>query len=69
MKIDLHEITIRDLFDGFTEDDANGIVTGYHGQLNMRPVYQLPDISHKRDIKCLCILSMSMYHNCDIIKT
>ena len=28
MDIDLHEITIRDLFDGFTEDDANGIVMG-----------------------------------------
>lgn len=40
MKIELHNIPIRDLFDNFNEDEENGIVTGYHGQLNMRPVYQ-----------------------------
>jgi hypothetical protein len=44
MDINLHEITIRDLFDKYYEDDENGIVTGYHGQLNMRPVYQLVNI-------------------------
>jgi len=32
MDINLHEITIRDLFDKYYEDDENGIVTGYHGQ-------------------------------------
>ncbi len=40
MDIKLHEITIRELYDQYTEDDENGIVTGYHGNLNMRPVYQ-----------------------------
>lgn len=57
MDINLHEITIRDLFDKYYEDDENGIVTGYHGQLNMRPVYQREFI-YKEDQKRAVINSI-----------
>lgn len=62
------DLSIKDLIDGYSDNQENGVF-GYKGKLNIRPAYQLPDISHKRDIKCLCILSMSIYHNCDIIKS
>lgn len=39
MNIELHEITIRDLYDGYVDSDDEGTV-GYHGLLNIRPAYQ-----------------------------
>ncbi|MBR1734071.1 MAG: DUF262 domain-containing protein [Alphaproteobacteria bacterium] len=39
MKIKLHEITIRELFDGYRNNDEEGVV-GYSGHLNIRPKYQ-----------------------------
>ena len=39
MKIELQRITIRQLVDGFTDNDEEG-VTGYGGRLNIRPKYQ-----------------------------
>ena len=39
MKILLHEIPIRDVVTGYTNDDEEG-VTGYGGRLNIRPKYQ-----------------------------
>ena len=39
MKIELHNIKIRDLVDGYIDNDLEG-VTGYHGHLDIRPKYQ-----------------------------
>ena len=39
MKIDLKEITVRDLVDGYT-DDGEGGVRGYGGKLDIRPPFQ-----------------------------
>lgn len=39
MKIDLKEITIRELVEGY-EDNSEGGVKGYGGRLNIRPPYQ-----------------------------
>lgn len=39
MEIKLQEITIRDLFDGYVNDEENGVVA-YGGKLNVRPKYQ-----------------------------
>ena len=39
MKIELHEIPIRDLVKGYVDNDEEGVV-GYGGQLNLRPPYQ-----------------------------
>lgn len=39
MDISLHEITIRDLAQGYVDEEENG-VWGYGGKLNIRPQYQ-----------------------------
>lgn len=39
MKIELHQIKIRELIDGYKNDDEEGVVA-YHGLLNVRPKYQ-----------------------------
>ncbi|TMC49248.1 MAG: DUF262 domain-containing protein [Chloroflexi bacterium] len=39
MKIELHEITIRQVIEGYADDGEDGVV-GYGGQLDIRPKYQ-----------------------------
>jgi len=39
MKIQLHEIPIKEVFDGFVDSEENGVV-GYGGKLNIRPAFQ-----------------------------
>ena len=39
MKIELQEIKIRDLVEGFKDSDEEGVV-GYGGKLDIRPKYQ-----------------------------
>ena len=39
MKIELHEITVRDLVEGYKDCQEEGVV-GYDGRLNIRPPYQ-----------------------------
>lgn len=39
MKIELKEISIRNLFEGYINNNENGVV-GYNGKLNIRPPYQ-----------------------------
>lgn len=39
MKIELHEITVREVAENYTDNAENG-VTGYNGRLNIRPVFQ-----------------------------
>lgn len=39
MKIELHEILIKDISDGYLDQNELGVV-GYHGKLNIRPKYQ-----------------------------
>ena len=40
MKIELHEITVRDVFNGYENNEATGRVVAYGGKLNVRPEYQ-----------------------------
>lgn len=39
MEITMHEITVREIFNGYINNGENG-VTGYGGNLNIRPKYQ-----------------------------
>lgn len=39
MEIKLHEIPVREVFEGFRDDQENGVV-GYGGRLNIRPAFQ-----------------------------
>jgi hypothetical protein len=39
MKIELQEITVRELIKGYHDNDESGVV-GYSGNLNIRPAYQ-----------------------------
>jgi len=39
MKIELHEISIRDVYKGYINNDEEGVV-GFGGRLNIRPKYQ-----------------------------
>lgn len=39
MKIELHKIPVRDVFEGYRNSDEEGVV-GYRGMLNIRPKYQ-----------------------------
>ena len=39
MKVELHEITIRDVVDGYRDNAEEGVF-GYGGKLNIRPPYQ-----------------------------
>lgn len=39
MKIELHEITVGEICDGYVDNDEEGVV-GYGGLLNIRPKYQ-----------------------------
>jgi hypothetical protein len=39
MKIDLHEIPVKDLVDGYVDNQEEGVY-GYGGRLNIRPKYQ-----------------------------
>jgi hypothetical protein len=39
MTINLTQIKLRDLFDGYVNSGEDGVV-GYHGRLDIRPKYQ-----------------------------
>lgn len=39
MEIELHDITVRELTEGFADNEEDGVV-GYNGQLDIRPPYQ-----------------------------
>lgn len=39
MKIKMHEILIREVFDGYKDSQENGVVA-YGGRLNVRPAFQ-----------------------------
>lgn len=40
MEIKLYEISVRDVFDGYKNDEESGQVVAYGGKLNVRPAYQ-----------------------------
>lgn len=40
MEIELHEISVRDVFKGYENNIATGQVVAYDGKLNVRPAYQ-----------------------------
>ena len=48
MKIDPHEITVRELTKGFS-DDGDGGVRGYDGKLDIRPPYQREFVYEEKD--------------------
>lgn len=39
MKIEMHEITIKEVYDGYIDNDEEGVIA-YGGKLNVRPAYQ-----------------------------
>ena len=48
MTISLTQIKLRDLFDGYKNDEEEGVV-GYHGRLDIRPAYQREFIYPEKD--------------------
>ena len=48
MSINLTQIKLRDLFDGYKNNDEDGIV-GYHGRLDIRPKYQREFIYNEKE--------------------
>lgn len=56
MKIEEHRITVRDIFNGYKDDDEEG-VTGYGGKLDIRPKYQREFVYNDRD-RCEVIRSV-----------
>ena len=40
MEIKLFEIPVRDVFDGYENNEETGQVVAYSGKLNVRPAYQ-----------------------------
>ena len=40
MKIELKNIKVRDIFNGYVNNDTENGVIGYNGLLNIRPKYQ-----------------------------
>ncbi len=61
MKIHEHELTIRDIIEGY-HDDESGQVIGYGGMLNIRPPYQREYIyDGKKDFQGALI--ESIYHD------
>ena len=56
MNIDLHEISIREITDGYTNSHEEG-VTGYHGKLNIRPPFQR-ELIYSDEQQCSVIRSV-----------
>ena len=52
MKIELHNIKISDLVNGYKNEDENGVV-GYFGKLNIRPPYQREFIYEDAEMKAV----------------
>lgn len=52
MDIKLHEITIRDLFQGYVDEGETGVF-GYDGKLSIRPAYQREFVYSKKDEKAV----------------
>ena len=40
MKIELHELSVREIAENYVDNPADNSVTGYNGRLNIRPQYQ-----------------------------
>lgn len=40
MEIKLHEITVREVYDGYIHNEKDNSICGYGGKLNIRPKYQ-----------------------------
>ena len=57
MKIELHEITIREITENYIDNQENG-VTGFNGLLNIRPKYQREFVYDK--IKFMCKVKESI---------
>lgn len=57
MEIKLHEITVKELFDGYENNDEDGVV-GYGGNLDIRPPYQREFI-YKPDKQAAVIKTVS----------
>ena len=48
MRIELKEITVREVTDGYVDSQINGVV-GYGGKLNIRPAFQREFIYNERE--------------------
>ena len=51
MKIELHEITVRELTEGYEDNEEAGVV-GYDGRLDIRPPYQREFIYKEKQRDC-----------------
>ena len=52
MKIELKEFTVRELVDGYWDDDEDGVV-GYGGKLDIRPPYQREFVYEDKERKAV----------------
>jgi len=61
LKIELKEITIRELVEGF-EDNNEGGVKGYSGRLNIRPPYQREFVYKDKQRDAVSIQLQKIFH-------
>jgi hypothetical protein len=59
MNIELKEISIKDVVDGYVNNDEEGVI-GYSGNLNIRPKYQR-EFVYKEEQKNAVIETVKMY--------
>ena len=51
MKIELHEIAVRDMFKGYKDSQEEGVVA-YSGLLDVRPKYQREFVYDEKKTQC-----------------
>lgn len=57
MNIELKNIKVRDIFNGYVNNDTENGVIGYNGNLNIRPKYQYIFNQEKQIFKILSRIS------------
>jgi hypothetical protein len=51
MNIELKEITVRELTNGYEDNEENGVL-GYDGKLDIRPPFQREFVYDKKELGC-----------------
>ena len=65
MKIELHEITVSEVADKYT--DSRGRVIGYNGRLNIRPKYQREFIYDEKKRNAVLVPSARISAQCNVM--
>lgn len=61
MEIKLKEILVRDVYNGYVNDEENGVV-GYGSKLNIRPKFQREFVYNDKQQRMLLIVLITIFH-------